>query len=95
MKSRFYTRNLCIKCFLKIKGSGMYDVKPTITSKSEMIICWRCKKRTFGRECEMTKKYHRGNNTNYNWRREMFKYSGWSVIKKSLVKGDKNENTKV
>ena len=49
-------RQFCLPCFLEIKKAGKHDIERVRGGVNMKITCWRCKRRRFGAEYEISRK---------------------------------------
>lgn len=49
-------RQFCLPCFLELKKAGKHDITRIAGGKNLKIICWRCKRRRYGAEYEISRK---------------------------------------
>ena len=49
-------RQFCVPCFLEIKKAGKHDIERVRGGVNMKITCWRCKRRRFGAEYEISRK---------------------------------------
>ena len=49
-------RQFCLPCFLEIKKAGKHDIERVRGGANMKITCWRCKRRRFGAEYEISRK---------------------------------------
>ena len=48
-------RQFCLPCFLEIKKAGKHDIERVRGGVNMKITCWRCKRRRFGAEYEISR----------------------------------------
>lgn len=49
-------RQFCLPCFLELKKAGKHDITRIAGGKNLKITCWRCKRRRYGAEYEISRK---------------------------------------
>ena len=49
-------RQFCLPCFLEIKKAGKHDIERVRSGVNMKITCWRCKRRRYGAEYEISRK---------------------------------------
>lgn len=49
-------RKFCLPCFLALKNAGKHDIQRVNGGRDMKITCWKCKRRRFGAEYEITRK---------------------------------------
>ncbi len=49
-------RQFCLPCFLEQKKAGKHDITRIAGGKNLKITCWRCKRRRYGAEYEISRK---------------------------------------
>lgn len=49
-------RKFCLPCFLTLKNAGKHDIQRVNGGRNMKITCWKCKRRRFGAEYEITRK---------------------------------------
>lgn len=49
-------RQFCLPCFLELKKAGKHNIRRVATGVNMKITCWRCKRRRFGAEYEVSRK---------------------------------------
>ncbi len=49
-------RKFCLPCFLELKKAGKHDIKRVGGGVNMKITCWRCKRRRYGAEYEISRK---------------------------------------
>lgn len=49
-------RQFCLLCFLELKKAGKHDITRIAGGKNLKITCWRCKRRRYGAEYEISRK---------------------------------------
>ena len=49
-------RQFCLPCFLEIKKAGKHDIERVRGGVNMKITCWRCKRRRYGAEYEISRK---------------------------------------
>ena len=47
---------ICLPCFLELKKAGKHDITRIAGGKNLKITCWRCKRRRYGAEYEISRK---------------------------------------
>lgn len=49
-------RQFCLPCFLKLKKAGKHEIHRVGGGVNMKITCWRCKRRRYGSEYEVSRK---------------------------------------
>lgn len=49
-------RQFCLPCFLELQKAGKHDIKRVGGGRNMKITCWRCKRRRYGAEYEISQK---------------------------------------
>lgn len=49
-------RQFCLPCFLALKAAGTYNIERVSGGKNYKVMCWKCKRRRFGADYEITRK---------------------------------------
>lgn len=49
-------RQFCLPCFLELQKAGKHDIKRVGGGRNMKITCWRCKRRRYGAEYEISRK---------------------------------------
>ena len=49
-------RKFCLPCFLELKKAGKHEITRVGGGKNMNITCWRCKRRRYGAEYEISRK---------------------------------------
>ena len=49
-------RQFCLPCFLELKKAGKHDITRIAGGKNLKITCWRCKRRRYWAEYEISRK---------------------------------------
>lgn len=49
-------RKFCLPCFLELKKAGKHEITRVGGGKNMKITCWRCKRRRYGAEYEISRK---------------------------------------
>ena len=49
-------RQFCLPCFLELQKAGKHDIKRVGGGRNKKITCWRCKRRRYGAEYEISRK---------------------------------------
>lgn len=54
------TRQFCLPCFLKLKKAGKHNIQRVGGGANMKVTCWRCKRRRYGAEYEISRKVGAG-----------------------------------
>lgn len=49
-------RQFCLPCFLALKAAGTHNIERVSGGKNYKVTCWKCKRRRFGADYEITRK---------------------------------------
>ena len=58
-------RQFCLPCFLELKKAGKHNVQRVGGGVNMKITCWRCKRRRFGAEYEISRKESAGHDKHF------------------------------
>lgn len=52
-------RQFCLPCFLELQKAGKHNIK-RVGGRNQKITCWRCKRRRYGTDYEISRKVGAG-----------------------------------
>ena len=52
-------RQFCLPCFLELQKAGKHNIK-RVGGRNQKIMCWRCKRRRYGTDYEISRKVGAG-----------------------------------
>lgn len=55
-------RQFCLPCFLELQKAGKHNIK-RVGGRNQKITCWRCKRRRYGTDYEISRKVGAGRDT--------------------------------
>ena len=60
------TRQFCLPCFFELKKAGKHNIQRVGGGVNMKITCWRCKRRRYGAEYEISRKVGAGRDGGLN-----------------------------